>query len=165
MRPGRAPAPRGRGELAPRSVRGARSTFDPRLRPPPKRANTRTINAAAGTALWNHTGIYGGAGKGGEWKVEYTFKVPRTLSPGKSASISLSLKASDLKPEQPLSVEMSATAPDFKRTLSINYPNPAEASKVFTFPISAGYKDFKEIEIRVGVLSAEVIYTYQRVGG
>ena len=124
-----------------------------------------TIDAAGGTALWNHTGVYGGAGKGGEWKIEYTFKVPRTLSPGKSSSISLSLEAGSVKPEQPLSIGMSATAPDFKGTLSINYPSPAKASKVFTFPISAGYKDFKEIEIRVGVVSAEVIYTYQRVGG
>jgi hypothetical protein len=123
-----------------------------------------TINAAAGTATWDHTGPYGGAGKGGEWKVEYTFKVPRTLTAGKSASVSLALKAVLVEPVQPLSVGMSARAPDFRQDLSINYPNPAQASKTYTVPISSGYKDFKDIVIVVSVVSAEITFTYHRAG-
>jgi hypothetical protein len=42
-----------------------------------------TIDAAGGKAVWDHTGANGGAGKGGEWKVTYTWKVPGTLTPGK----------------------------------------------------------------------------------
>jgi hypothetical protein len=59
---------------------------------------------------------------------------------------------------------MSARAPDFARALSINYPNPAQAEQTFTFPISAGHKDFKDIVIVISVVSAEVIYTYHRTG-
>ena len=123
-----------------------------------------TIDTAGGKAVWDHTGQYGGAGKGGEWKVTYTFKVPKSLTTGQSASITLSLKAESVEPSQPLSVQMSARAPDFVKALSINYPSPADASQTFTFPISAGYKDFKDMVIVISVVSAEVTYTYHRVG-
>jgi hypothetical protein len=123
-----------------------------------------TIDAAGGKAVWDHTGPYGGAGKGGEWKVTYTWQVPRTLTPGKSASVTLSLKADSVEPSQPLLVQMSARAPDFRQDLSINYPSPAQAAKTYTMPLSAGYKDFKDLVVIVSVVSAEVTYTYHRVG-
>ena len=124
-----------------------------------------TIDAAGGKALWNHTGQYGGAGKGGEWKVDYTFKVPQTLTAGKSFSLTLGLAVTNVVPVQPLLIQMGARAPDFVGSVSANYPNPASASKTFSVPLSAGYKDFKEIVIIVGVVSAEVTYVYRRVGG
>jgi hypothetical protein len=48
---------------------------------------------------------------------------------------------------------------------SAHYPNPPSGSKTFTAPLSAGYADFKEIVIIVGINSAEVPYVYRRVGG
>jgi len=123
-----------------------------------------TIDAAGGTAVWDHTGQYGGAGKGGEWRVDYTFKVPRTLTPGKPSSITLSLGASNVRPEQPLAIGMGAAAQGFKKELGITYPNPAKASGTFTIPVSASLKDADEIKIYVGVVSAEVIYHYRRGG-
>lgn len=123
-----------------------------------------TIDAAGGKATWDHTGQYGGAGKGGEWKVDYTFKVPQTLIAGKSFSLTLGLAVSNAVPVQPLLIQMGARAPDFVGSVSANYPNPASASKTFSVPLSAGYKDFKEIVIIVGVVSAEVTYVYRRVG-
>jgi hypothetical protein len=123
-----------------------------------------TIDAAGGTALWDHTGQYGGAGKGGEWKVMYTWKVPQTLVAGKSSSISLSLTANSVQPVQPLLVQMGARAPDFVQALSINYPNPASASKTYTVPLAADQKDSKDVVIIVSVVSAEITYTYHRSG-
>jgi hypothetical protein len=124
-----------------------------------------TIDAAGGKATWDHTGQYGGAGKGGEWKVAYTFKVPQTLIPGKSFSLTLGLAVSNVVPVQPLAIQIGARAPDFVGGASVNYPNPASASKAFSVPLSMGYKDFKEILVIVGVVSAEVTYVYRRVGG
>jgi hypothetical protein len=123
-----------------------------------------TINAAGGTAVDDHTGPNGGEGKGGEWRVTYTFKVPQSLTPGKAASVSLSLKAEMVKPEQPLFIQMTVRAPDFAQPLSINYPNPSQAAKTFTIPISASYKDAKDLYIVVGVVSAEITYIYHRSG-
>ncbi len=124
-----------------------------------------TIDAAGGKALWNHTGQYGGAGKGGEWKVDYTFKVPQTLVAGKTYTLTLALVVSNVVPVQPLLIEFGARAPDFVGRASANYPNPPSDSKTFTVPLSAGYGDFKEIVIIVGINSAEVTYVYRRVGG
>jgi hypothetical protein len=59
---------------------------------------------------------------------------------------------------------MGARAPDFVQALSINFPNPASASKTYTVPLAADQKDSKEVVVIVGVVSAEITYTYRRVG-
>jgi hypothetical protein len=120
-----------------------------------------TIDAAGGKAVWDHTGKFGGAGKGGEWKAEYTFELPQTLTPGKSSSVTLGIKVSNVQPEQPNSYQITALAPDFAQALNLSYPNPAEISKTFTIPISASLKDANEITITIGVVSAQVIYHYR----
>ena len=66
------------------------------------------INAAGGTAHLDH------CCDGGKWVVDYTWKVPPTLTADKSASISLSLKVLSVEPSQPLGVQMSALAPGFR---------------------------------------------------
>ncbi|HEX9708377.1 MAG TPA: hypothetical protein VGB42_00135 [Candidatus Thermoplasmatota archaeon] len=114
------------------------------------------IDATGGTATWDH------CCSGGGWKVEYTFKVPRTLSPGQSFPVTLGLKAGNVRPVQPLNFSMGASAPDFNQALTISYPDSAQAEKTFTVPISAGYKDFKDIVIVIGIVSAQVVYTYNR---
>jgi hypothetical protein len=121
-----------------------------------------TIDAAGGKAVWDHTGQYGGAGKGGEWRVDYTFKVPQRLTAGKPYAITLALTVSNVQPVQPLLIEFGARAPDFVGRASANFPNPASDSKTFSVPLSEGYKDFKEIVVVVGINSAEVIYVYRR---
>jgi hypothetical protein len=122
------------------------------------------VDAAGGKARWDHTGPFGGAGKGGEWKVDFTFAVPRTLTPGKSFSVRLGLSVSNVLPEQPLAMAIGARAPDFVGRVDVNYPNPASGSKTFSVPLSAGYKDvnYKEIVVIVGFVSAEVTYVYRR---
>lgn len=125
-----------------------------------------TIDAAGGRAVWNHTGQYGGAGKGGEWRVDYTFKVPRTLTAGKSFTIMLALAVSNVVPVQPLLVEFGVRAPDFGGRASANFPNPSSDSKTFSVPLSAGYTNSKEIVVVVAFNSIdEVTYVYRRVGG
>ena len=123
-----------------------------------------TIDATGGTADWNHTGQYGGAGNGGDWEVKYTYKVPGTLIAGKAASITLGLAVTNENPVQPNGFQISALAPDFAQALNINYPTQASGSKTYTVPISAGYKDVKEIVITIGFVSANVVYHYKRAG-
>jgi hypothetical protein len=123
-----------------------------------------TIDAAGGKAIWDHTGQYGGAGKGGEWRVDYTFKVPKTLTAGKRFAITLGLAVSNAVPVQPLLMQIGARSPDFVDSVSVNYPNPASASKTFSVPLSAGYKAYKDIAVIVGFVSAEVTFVYHRVG-
>jgi hypothetical protein len=123
-----------------------------------------TVDGPGGKATWDHTGQYGGAGKGGEWKIEYTWKVPKTLTAGKAASVSLALKALMVEPPQPLFVQMSALAPDFRQDLSINYPNPAQAAKTYSVPISSGYATAKDLWMLISLGGAEITYTYRRTG-
>lgn len=84
---------------------------------------------------------------------------------GKSFSLSLALVVTDVVPVQPLLIEFGARAPDFVGRASAHYPSPPSDSKTFSVPLSAGYKDFKEIVIIVGINSAEVTYVYRRVAG
>jgi hypothetical protein len=123
-----------------------------------------TIDAAGGQATWDHTGPYGGAGKGGEWKVEYTFDVPQTLTPGKTSSVTARMNVSSVQPEQPILFQMGVRAPDFAQAFDLHYPNPASGSKTFKIPISASYKDAKDLFVIVSFVSAEVVYHYRRGG-
>ena len=125
-----------------------------------------TIDATGGTADWNHTGQYGGAGNGGDWEVKYTFTVPGTLVPGKSASLTIGVQVVSENPVQPNGYQISALAPDFAQALSINYPTQASASKDYTVPISADYAggSTKELTITIGFVSANVVYHYERAG-
>jgi hypothetical protein len=120
-----------------------------------------TINAAGGTAVWDHTGQFGGAGKGGEWRVDFTFKVPQTFTPGRSSSLTLGLQVSNVRPEQPILFQIGARALDFKQALDVHYPNPAGASKSFAIPVSPSSKGLKELFVIVDVVSAEVIFHYR----
>jgi hypothetical protein len=120
-----------------------------------------TVGASGGTATWDH------CCDGGKWKIQYTWKFPASITPGKSSSISMSLKTVSVEPSQPLSDQMTALAPDFRQDLTTNYPNPASASKTYTVPLSVGYNDpnYKEIKLYVGFAHATVTFTYRRVSG
>jgi len=119
------------------------------------------INAAAGTAVDDHTGANGGAGNGGNWKVSYTWQVPKSLRPGRSFSVAVGIKVADVEPPQPLGFQMGLTAPDFAQTFGIHYPNRTQGAKDFTIPVPADLKDAKSLSFSVYVISAEVTYTYQ----
>jgi hypothetical protein len=79
-------------------------------------------------------------------------------------SLPLGLAVSDAVPVQPLAMAIGARAPDFVGQVPVNYPNPASASKTFTVPLSESYKEFKDLVVIVGFVSAEVTYTYHRAG-
>ena len=121
-----------------------------------------TIDAPGGTALDDHTGPYGGAGNAGDWRTHYTWHVPGTLIAGKDASITLGLDIADVNPVQPLLVGMTALAPNFAQQLTAHYPDQPTASKTYTVPIAADEASAQEITVTVGVLSAQVIYHYER---
>ena len=117
-----------------------------------------TINATGGTAIWDHPR------DGGTWKVEFTFKVPRTLTPGQSFSITLGIKVDNQEPNNPNSYAIGARAPDFAQALNITAPATMQAAKTFAVPFSASYAatSIKDVSVVIGLLSAEVTYTYHR---
>jgi hypothetical protein len=121
-----------------------------------------TVDAAGQTAVWDHTGQFGGAGKGGEWRVDFKWNVPQTLTPGKSSSLTLGLQVSNVRPEQPILFQIGARAYDFKQVIDLPYPNPAGLTKSFSIPVSMSYKDYKELFVIVDVVGAEVIYHYKK---
>jgi hypothetical protein len=128
---------------------------------PPKVTNLNTKEltiqaAAAGTATLNH------CCDGGKWKSEYSWQVPTTLTAGKTAQITLSVKLSDLEPKQPMNEQISALAPDFRQDLPIHYPDKPSATKTYPLPISAGQATAKEILVYVAFVNAEIRYTYRR---
>jgi hypothetical protein len=114
------------------------------------------IDTAAGTATWEH------CCDGGKWKVVFKWTVPASLTPGKSASLSMTVDVQSVEPPQPLFVQMTARAPDFAQPLTVNYPSPPSATKTYTVPISAGYAGAKDLYVVIQVVSAEITYTYHR---
>ena len=124
------------------------------------------VDPTAGTGNWDHTGPYGGAGNGGNWKVAYTWKVPTTVTPGKVAEVTVGMTISDVDPVQPLGFQMVVRAPDLAQAFPLHYPEKASGSMTFKVPIPAYYKDLKDLAITVsGVVSAEITYHYERQPG
>jgi hypothetical protein len=122
-------------------------------------ASELKIYPTSGTATWDHPR------DGGTWKVEFAFKVPRTLTPGQSFSITLGIKVDNQVPNNPNGYAIGARAPDFVKSLNITAPATMQASKTFTVPFSASYKvyyNIKDVYVVIGMLSAEVTYTYHR---
>jgi hypothetical protein len=124
-----------------------------------------TINnsGAGGTADWNHTGQYGGAGNGGDWVVKFSWKVPERLVPGQSQSITIGLDVISENPPQQNSYQMSAFAPDFAQAISITYPKQTSLSKTFTVPLHADYGGggTKELTVSVSFIGSGVAYQYE----
>jgi hypothetical protein len=119
------------------------------------------INVAGGNATWDR------CCDGARWKTQYTWNVPRSLTPGKPFSISVSLETVSVEPSQPLYDQMSALAPDFRQDLGTNYPGQPSASKTYSVPFSAGYRtdpNIREVKVYVNFAHASVEYTYRRSG-
>jgi hypothetical protein len=114
-----------------------------------------TIDAAAGMGVVQH------CCDGGGWNINFTFKVRQTLTPGTNAQVTAGIQIFNVKPDQPLAMQMSVLAPDFAQALSINYPHPSSGSKTFQIPVSASYSSAKELTIQVGFYSSTVTYTYR----
>ena len=69
-----------------------------------------------------------------------------------------------MNPVQPWLVGIGALVPNFAQQLTAHYPDQPSASKTYTVPIAADQKTAQEITITVGVLSAQVVYHYERSG-
>lgn len=117
-----------------------------------------TIDAAGGKATLNH------CCDGGAWKTDYSWKVPKTITAGKSSSITLGIKLYDMNPPQPNSEQISAVAPDFRQDLPIQYPDRPSATKTYSMPLAESQAGQKEIFVFVGFPNGEVRYTYRRSG-
>ena len=128
-------------------------------------ANELTITATpAGQGIDDHTGKNGGAGNGGDWKVEYHWAVPTTLVPGKTAAIYLQIRVDSEQPPQPNGYQMGALAPDFAEALPCHYPEQSSCSKTFEYTLHADQAGSKEIGVSIHMLSAEVDFTYRPAG-
>lgn len=125
-------------------------------------ANELTINAIAGTAVNDHTGPNGGAGKGGEWKTNYSWKVPQTITPGKTSQITIGLEIGSVNPSQPLLQQIGAFAPDFVGAVDAHYPDRPKASKTFDYDVRESQSASSDIAVTIGMLSATVTYHYRK---
>jgi len=120
-----------------------------------------TIDAAHDTAVLNHTGKYGGAGNGGNWKVAYSWKLPPRLVAGKPEAITLGAVASDVSPRQELTFSMVALAPDFSKQLTFSYPTKASASQRYQFTLASDEAGTKDIAVTIEFESSQVTYHYR----
>ncbi len=123
-----------------------------------------TIDPVGETGELDHTGPNGGAGNGGDWKIHYSWKVPRTLIAGKTASITLGDTISDVNPNQPLSDSINALAPDFAQQLIVHYPPSGPSSQTYAYKLAADQAGAKEITITIGFTSSTVVYHYRHAG-
>ena len=125
-------------------------------------ASELTITSTpAGNGVVDHTGPNGGAGKGGEWKIEYDWTVPSTLTSGKQAEISMQIKISEVNPQQPLSIQMNAIAPGFAQALPCQYPAMPSCAMTFPYTVAEDQVSAGEITIDVGFDDSHVIFHYK----
>jgi hypothetical protein len=68
----------------------------------------------------------------------------------------------DVKPVQPLALQISVLAPDFRKDLPVHYPDTPSASTTSKIPISAGYANASELVIVIGLDQGQIIYHYRR---
>ena len=101
----------------------------------PNSAELTITPTAGGQAIDDHTGANGGAGNGGDWKVEYHWTVPAALVPGKTAAISLQIIVDSENPPQPNGYQMGALAPNFAQSLPCHYPEQSSCSKTFRLSV------------------------------
>lgn len=114
------------------------------------------VDAAGGRVVWDN------CCEGATWKVTVTFKAPGTVTVGKVAKMPISIRVSDVKPEQPLYMAMTVAAPDFRNDFGVQYPKQPSGSKTLAIPMRAYLKDAKEFNILVGFGLVHVTYTYRR---
>jgi hypothetical protein len=125
-------------------------------------ANELTVTpTSAGQAIDDHTGANGGAGNGGDWKVEFHWSVPTTLVPGKAAAIYLQIVVDSEDPPQPNGYQIAALAPDFAQSLPCHYPEQSSCSKTFEYRLAADQAGAKDIPVSVHMLGAEVDFDYR----
>jgi hypothetical protein len=99
---------------------------------------------------------------GGGWKVEYSWKVPETITPGKAIQLTIGIKVLSVNPNQPVGFQISALAPDFAQAVQAHWPDTPSASKTFTVPVAADQKDSSDIAITIGFVSSGVVYHYRK---
>jgi hypothetical protein len=99
---------------------------------------------------------------GGGWKVEYSWKVPETITPGKAIQLTIGIKVLSVNPNQPVGFQITALAPDFAQAVQAHWPDTPSASKTFTVPIAADQKDSSDIAITIGFVSSGVVYHYRK---
>ena len=99
---------------------------------------------------------------GGAWKVDYSWKVPQTVTPGKSIEITIGIKFESVNPSQPLGMQISALAPDFAQAVQAHWPDSPTVSKTYTVPIAADQKDSSDVAMTIGFVSSGVVYHYRK---
>jgi hypothetical protein len=115
-----------------------------------------TIDAQGMAAVDNH------CCDGGAWKVDYAWKVPQTVTPGKTIEITIGIKFESVNPSQPLGMQIGALAPDFAQAVQAHWPDSPTVSKTYTVPIAADQKDSSDIAITIGFVSSGVVYHYRK---
>jgi hypothetical protein len=111
------------------------------------------ITPAAMKATNDHKASLGG----GVWKVNYAWELPKTLTPGKEASVTLRITIETNPGQNTFGVKVSAPGLSAQQLLTKD-----GASKTYEFTVPPGYEDAKELTIDIYLLSAKVTYHYRR---
>jgi hypothetical protein len=117
-----------------------------------------TIDADGRTAHFDNAKI----SPGFNWQIDFSWKVPETITPGKSIEITLEIELLGVKPSQSLGEQIFVLAPDFAQAVPAHWPDNKKASMTFTVPIAADQKDSSDIAITIGFVSSGVTYHYRK---
>jgi hypothetical protein len=118
------------------------------------------IDPAGETAVYDHTGAYGGAGTGGEWKLHYSWSLPSTLVAGQPASITLGDMFSDVNPPNGISDSINVVGPELAKQFIAMYPGGATSQ---SYPYTLSASQTEGFTITIGFQSSYVIYHYAPV--
>ncbi len=103
---------------------------------------------------------------GAQWHFHYSWKVPGTLVAGKkvSGAIMLSDTISNVTPDQDISDQINALAPDFVQAVPVQYKmggGSATGSMTYDYTLAAD-TTAPDFYITIGFVSSTVVYHYHR---
>jgi hypothetical protein len=103
---------------------------------------------------------------GAQWHAHYSWKVPGTLVAGRkvSGAIMIADTISNVSPDQDLSDQINALAPDFAQAVPVQYQKgsgSASASMTYDYTLAAD-TTAPDFYITIGFVSSSVVYHYHR---
>ncbi|HEY7891051.1 MAG TPA: hypothetical protein VIC05_02465, partial [Solirubrobacteraceae bacterium] len=98
---------------------------------------------------------------GAQWKTHYHWQVPTTLVAGKSSTgITIGETISEVQPDQELSDQINALAPDFAQAVQAHYHGSPSVEQSYGYTLAADTT--QDFTITVGFVSSTVVYHYHR---
>ncbi len=100
----------------------------------------------------------------GQWHVHYTWKIPTSLLAGHATSgITIGETISNVNPDQDLSDQLNALAPDFAQAATNQYrkgDGSQSTSQTFPYTLAADTPSGAKFDIMIGFDSSYAIYHF-----